>query len=211
MNNEPLEREPIDRVRARLEALLKANAAPRCGARSKRADRVFTNNREHSLVQLQSCPRRKHRLSNALHTNQLALEARIRDSSTRPRTRRGHRLLPLRYPEHISDLDTLSRSLDRAPMLKNAASPRPPTRSPDERSEIRGPAFRHSASLRAFTPVFDGLWTRVNALVAHAATGPLARSASSPRTASETPLTCGRAGDPSATSPGRRRPRSGCH
>src|SRR5215510_308300 len=36
MNNEPLEREPIDRVRARLEALLKANAAPRCGARSKR-------------------------------------------------------------------------------------------------------------------------------------------------------------------------------
>src|SRR6266852_5761831 len=30
------------------------------------------------------------------------------------------------------------------------------------------PAYRHSASLRAFTPVFDGLWTRVNALVAHA-------------------------------------------
>jgi len=23
----------------------------------------------------------------------------------------------------------------------------------------------HSASLRAFTPVFDGLWTRVNALM----------------------------------------------
>ena len=37
MNNEPLKREPIDRMRARLEALLKANAAPRCGARSKRA------------------------------------------------------------------------------------------------------------------------------------------------------------------------------
>src|SRR5215831_19084519 len=36
MNNEPLVREPIDRMRARLEALLKANAAPRCGARSKR-------------------------------------------------------------------------------------------------------------------------------------------------------------------------------
>jgi hypothetical protein len=36
MKNEPLEREPIGRVRARLEALLKANAAPRCGARSKR-------------------------------------------------------------------------------------------------------------------------------------------------------------------------------
>ena len=35
-NDEPLEREPIDRMRARLEALLKANAAPRCGARSKR-------------------------------------------------------------------------------------------------------------------------------------------------------------------------------
>src|SRR5215468_9691103 len=34
--NAPLEREPIDRMRARLEALLKANAAPRCGARSKR-------------------------------------------------------------------------------------------------------------------------------------------------------------------------------
>ena len=36
MNNGPLEREPIDRMRARLEALLKENAAPRCGARSKR-------------------------------------------------------------------------------------------------------------------------------------------------------------------------------
>src|SRR5215510_10042324 len=38
MSDEPVarEREPIDRVRARLEALLKANAAPRCGARSKR-------------------------------------------------------------------------------------------------------------------------------------------------------------------------------
>src|SRR6266568_1137873 len=36
MNKEPLERESIDRVRARSEALLKANAAPRCGARSKR-------------------------------------------------------------------------------------------------------------------------------------------------------------------------------
>jgi hypothetical protein len=35
MNNE-LERKPTDRARARLEALLKANAAPRCGARSKR-------------------------------------------------------------------------------------------------------------------------------------------------------------------------------
>ena len=30
------EREPIERVRARLEALVRANAAPRCGARSKR-------------------------------------------------------------------------------------------------------------------------------------------------------------------------------
>ena len=36
MKNDPLERKPIDRVRARLEALLKANAAPRCGARPKR-------------------------------------------------------------------------------------------------------------------------------------------------------------------------------
>src|SRR2546421_9860457 len=35
MNNEP-EREPTDRARARLEALIKANAAPPCGARSKR-------------------------------------------------------------------------------------------------------------------------------------------------------------------------------
>jgi hypothetical protein len=35
-----------------------------------------------------------------------------------------------------------------------------------ERSDIRDPAFRHSASLRAFTPVFDGLWTRINALMA---------------------------------------------
>ena len=34
MSDEPLvrEREPIERVRARLEALVMANAAPRCGA-----------------------------------------------------------------------------------------------------------------------------------------------------------------------------------
>src|SRR5262249_20452549 len=43
MSDEPLPRErearegePIERVRARLEALVRANAAPRCGARSKR-------------------------------------------------------------------------------------------------------------------------------------------------------------------------------
>ena len=38
MSDKPLarEREPIERVRARLEALVMANAAPRCGARSKR-------------------------------------------------------------------------------------------------------------------------------------------------------------------------------
>jgi hypothetical protein len=37
MSDEPLarEREPIERVRARLEALVRANAALRCGARSK--------------------------------------------------------------------------------------------------------------------------------------------------------------------------------
>src|SRR5262249_31930168 len=40
MNNEPLEREPIDRMRARLEALLKAHAAPRCGACSKRTGKA---------------------------------------------------------------------------------------------------------------------------------------------------------------------------
>src|SRR5215831_19247756 len=36
MSNEPVERESIWRVQARLDALAKANAAPRCGARSKR-------------------------------------------------------------------------------------------------------------------------------------------------------------------------------
>jgi hypothetical protein len=36
MSNEPGERESIWRVQARLDALAKANAAPRCGARSKR-------------------------------------------------------------------------------------------------------------------------------------------------------------------------------
>jgi hypothetical protein len=38
MSDEPLarDREPIERGRARLEALVRANAAPRCGARSKR-------------------------------------------------------------------------------------------------------------------------------------------------------------------------------
>src|SRR5215813_13850833 len=41
MSDEPLarEREPIERVRARLEALVMANAAPRYGARSKRTGR----------------------------------------------------------------------------------------------------------------------------------------------------------------------------
>ena len=36
MSDEPVERGPIERVQARLDALAKANAAPRCGARSKR-------------------------------------------------------------------------------------------------------------------------------------------------------------------------------
>src|SRR5262249_51322554 len=36
MSNEPVERELTERVRVRLDALAKANAAPRCGARSKR-------------------------------------------------------------------------------------------------------------------------------------------------------------------------------
>jgi len=38
MSDKPLarEREAIERVRAHLEALVTANAAPRCGARSKR-------------------------------------------------------------------------------------------------------------------------------------------------------------------------------
>src|SRR5262249_59369634 len=37
--------------------------------------------------------------------------------------------------------------------------------TPAKRAEIREPC-RHSASLRAFTPVFDGLWRRVTALTA---------------------------------------------
>jgi len=41
MSNEPVERELItERVRVRLDALAKANAAPRCGARSKRTGRI---------------------------------------------------------------------------------------------------------------------------------------------------------------------------
>src|SRR5262249_36605506 len=41
MSDEPVarEREPIER--ARLEALVRANAAPRCGARSKRTGKPF--------------------------------------------------------------------------------------------------------------------------------------------------------------------------
>jgi hypothetical protein len=44
MSDEPLarEREPIERVRARLEALIMANAAPRCGGRSKRTGKPST-------------------------------------------------------------------------------------------------------------------------------------------------------------------------
>ena len=48
MNNEPLECEPIDRVRARLEALLKANAAPQAtaGGWSKMSDEPLARERE---------------------------------------------------------------------------------------------------------------------------------------------------------------------
>src|SRR2546429_4708269 len=48
MNNKPLEREPIDRVRARLEALLKANAAPQAtaGGWSKMSDEPLARERE---------------------------------------------------------------------------------------------------------------------------------------------------------------------
>jgi hypothetical protein len=44
-------------------------------------------------------------------------------------------------------------------------------RRPDRRQHLRQIPFghplfpAHSASLRAFTPVFDGLWTRVHALL----------------------------------------------
>src|SRR5262245_13189299 len=63
-------RDPARIVHRRLEG----NCHQRTNARhchQPSADRVFTNNREHSLVQflvlrLQSCARRKHRLSNAL-------------------------------------------------------------------------------------------------------------------------------------------------
>src|SRR5262249_15070761 len=41
------EREPIERARARLEALVRANAAPRCGARSSG---------QASLAERQRCP-----------------------------------------------------------------------------------------------------------------------------------------------------------
>ena len=48
MNNKPLEREPIDRVRARLEALLKANAAPQAtaGGWSKMSDKPLVRERD---------------------------------------------------------------------------------------------------------------------------------------------------------------------
>jgi hypothetical protein len=39
MSNEPVERELTERVRVRLDAWAKANAAPRCGARSKRTSK----------------------------------------------------------------------------------------------------------------------------------------------------------------------------
>ena len=43
MSDEPLarEREPIERVRARLEALVMANAAPRCGAGNTKKRRTY--------------------------------------------------------------------------------------------------------------------------------------------------------------------------
>src|SRR2546425_539925 len=43
----------------------------------------------------------------------------------------------------------------------------------------------HSASLRAFTPVFDGLWTRVNALLPGTRGQPLPSFVSQPKSQSE--------------------------
>ena len=42
-----------------------------------------------------------------------------------------------------------------------------PEQRPIDQAWRGEPGYRHSASSRAFTPVFDGLWTRVNALMAH--------------------------------------------
>jgi hypothetical protein len=39
------------------------------------------------------------------------------------------------------------------------------TAIPARTNAYQGVITGHSASLRAFTPVFDGLWTRVNALL----------------------------------------------
>src|SRR5262249_617308 len=55
---------------------------------------------------------------------------------------------------------TRSSARSRPPATGRRRAPRPRPRS-DPNTVV--PA--HSASLRAFTPVFDGLWTRVNALV----------------------------------------------
>ena len=90
MNNEPLEREPIERVRARLEALLKANAAPRCRARSKRTGKP---------CQGAAMPNGRCKLHGG--------------KSTGPRTPEGT------TPEHHRGLSTGScgRSLDQSPRL----------------------------------------------------------------------------------------------
>ena len=63
MSDEPLARERIERVRASFEALVMANAAPRCGARS--ADKQALPSGSHAERPVQGSRRQEYWASDA--------------------------------------------------------------------------------------------------------------------------------------------------
>jgi len=90
----------------------------------------------------------------------LALRSEAERGEGGPSLKRVHARLSTRYGE--------GRVRGSFSQRESPSKLRMPRSCPSPASPLRGsaPSPRHSASLRAFTPVFDGLWTRVNALKA---------------------------------------------
>ena len=90
----------------------------------------------------------------------LALRSEAKRGEGGPSLKRVHARLSTRYGE--------GRVRGSFSQRESPSKLRMPRSCPSPASPLRGsaPSPRHSASLRAFTPVFDGLWTRVNALKA---------------------------------------------
>jgi hypothetical protein len=97
------------------------------------------------------------RTAYALHKTSVALRE-LQDSIDRLAARSGIASVARMERSDIRVLPSKCEATSRY----FTARPRP--RLPDVCHNRRHPGFRHSASRRAFTPVFDGLWTRVNAL-----------------------------------------------